>query len=330
MQSIQKKLSAYRNEMKGFAILWVVFFHAQLELTGILYDVQKIGYGGVDIFLFLSGYGLYLSLSKSNDLGKYLKRRAQRLLPAYLPFCLVWLAVMLPLYGGGAAASLRIAAGNLTMTGYLAGVPLVINWYMSALLITLLLAPVLFACLKPQKACALRTAAVLAVLLLTGFAYIGNDLYMIVSRLPVFALGMVFARPREDKKGDGLLPAALMAAFVAGMAVLYLCHSRYTELLNDYAMYWHPFVLITPALCVGLGWLFERLPGCVRTFFNVLGKASFEIFLFNAWLELLGKKYGLCKTPMQWMLWTVAGVMAGLVYHWMIGKIIRKVVDKHC
>ena len=79
------------------AILWVVFFHAQLGLGGLLYDVQKIGYGGVDMFLFLSGFGLYHSLSRDADAGRYLLRRARRLLPAYLPFCAVWLCVMLPL-----------------------------------------------------------------------------------------------------------------------------------------------------------------------------------------------------------------------------------------
>ena len=34
-------LRAFRDELKGLAILWVVFFHAQLGLSGILYEVQK-------------------------------------------------------------------------------------------------------------------------------------------------------------------------------------------------------------------------------------------------------------------------------------------------
>ena len=97
MRRMQEAIGACRDEIKGAAILWVVFFHAQLRLGGLLYDVQKIGYGGVDMFLFLSGFGLYHSLSRDADAGRYLLRRARRLLPAYLPFCVVWLCVMLPL-----------------------------------------------------------------------------------------------------------------------------------------------------------------------------------------------------------------------------------------
>lgn len=327
MQTIQRRLSAYRNEIKGFAILWVVLFHAQLGWSGLLYDVQKIGYGGVDIFLFLSGFGLYHSLSVNREPASYFKRRAMRLLPAYVPFCLVWLAVMLPLYGGGLATSLRILAGNLTMLGYLADVPLVINWYMSLLLLTLLLAPVLYLCLKPGKHYWLRVCAVMAALFLAGFAYIGNDRYMVMARLPIFALGMVFARPYDEEKQTKALPVGLAAAFAVGMALLYLCHARYPQLLNDYAMYWHPFVLITPALCVGLGWISGHLPAVLRRLLGSLGRASFEIFLFNAWLEVLGKKYGLCKTPEQWALWSMAAIVVGLMYHGMMQKIIQKTVD---
>ena len=97
MLTVQKLLRSYRNEIKGFAILWVVFLHAQLGLEGWVYQFQRIGYGGVDVFFFMSGFGLYHSLKKDNDLGRYLKRRIQRILPAYLPFCLVWLMVMVPL-----------------------------------------------------------------------------------------------------------------------------------------------------------------------------------------------------------------------------------------
>ena len=43
MESMRKLLSRYRNEIKGCAILWVVFFHARLGLDGLMYQVQRIG-----------------------------------------------------------------------------------------------------------------------------------------------------------------------------------------------------------------------------------------------------------------------------------------------
>lgn len=326
MKSIQKLIGARRNEIKGLAILWVVFFHAQLGLSGLLYDVQKIGYGGVDMFLFLSGFGLYHSLSKDNDTGRYLARRAARLLPAYLPFCLVWLGVMLPLFGGGMATSARIAFGNLFMLGFFADVPHMINWYVSVMALTMLLAPLFYAWMNGGEKRLLRVAALLFVCFAMGLAYIGNDQYMAVSRLPVFVLGMAFAMPWK-KDGKWFVPVLALGG-MAGLALVYLCFARFPELLNDYAMYWHPFVAVAPALCAGLGWLFVRVPAIISRAFALLGKASFEIFLFNVWAEVLGKKFGLAKTPLQWVLLSLCTIVLGIGYHWMIGKIVRKVVDK--
>lgn len=324
MQTIRQNLSRYRNELKGVAILWVVFFHAQLGLGGLAYQVQRIGYGGVDMFFFLSGFGLYHSLEKDADLGRYLKRRGQRLLPAYLPFCMLWLAVMLPLYGCGLAGSLRVAAGNLTMVGYLAGVEHNINWYVSAMALSLLLAPLFHALLRGAKHSGVRAAGLLAALFAVGFAYIGQDQYMAISRLPVFVLGMLFAAPQTEKFSGRKIAAGLAVACAVGLAVLYVCLNCFSELLIAYAMYWHPFVLIAPALCAGLGWLFARLPRMAAKPFAMLGEASFEIFLFNVWIEVLGKHFGLADQPAEWLLWSVISITAGWLYHWLTGKVMKR------
>lgn len=319
MERIRETLNAGRDELKGFAILWVVFFHARLGLDGFLYQVQRIGYGGVDLFFFLSGYGLYLSLEKDADVGRYLARRARRLLPAYVPFCLVWLAVMLPLYGAGTATAARIAAGNLFMLGFFADIPLLINWYVSALALTLLAAPLFHAVLRRKKA--LGDLALFAALLGLGLAFVSRDTYMAISRLPVFALGMVFARPAAREPKARSMAALLGASALTGLTALYLCLARFSDqTLCDYGLYWHPFILIAPALCAGLGWLFARCPAAISGSFALLGRASFEIFLFNVWLELAGKRYGLCETPAQWAAWSLAAMVAGVAYHALVQK----------
>ena len=328
MQTIRSNLSRYRNELKGIAILWVVFFHAQLGLDGFVYQIQRIGYGGVDLFFFLSGFGLYHSLEKDADLGRYLKRRGERLLPSYLPFCLIWLAVMLPLYGGGLASSLRIALGNLTMSGYFAGAALNINWYVSAMALSLLLAPLFHAVLRTGKSIWLRTAALMGGLFAMGLGFIGNEQYMAISRLPVFVLGMAFAAPQQKECSEGKAMACMGGAFAAGMAVLFACLSRFPELLIDYAMYWHPFVLIIPFLCAALAWLSARLPAAFRKPFALLGEASFEVFLFNVWIELLGKRFGLAASPVQWMAWSLASIAAGCLYHSLVEMFWKRYCEK--
>ena len=344
MTRLQKLLSAYRNEIKGIAILWVVFFHAEMGLSGLAYDIQKIGYGGVDLMLFLMGFGLYHSLKKNDDLGGYMKRRARRLLPSYLPFCIVWLAVTLThsIFRIGMMEKVIIIAGNLTMSAFFAGISKRINWYMSALAMVIIAAPFFYACLKEGKRWLLRAAALLAVLFVLGVSFVDNEFYMAASRLPVFALGMMFARPCEEKKNGGKWAALLGPAGVAGLVVLYGCFAFMPQLLNGYAMYWHPFVLIAPALCAGLGWLFDRLPSKLLAPVRVMGAASFEIFLFNAWLEvwgnstlrftlswidLWGPEYRGVQESIAWAFLSVVSILVGVLYHYAVSgamKVIRR------
>jgi len=326
MQIIQHLLRTYRNEIKGFAILWVVFFHAQLGLSGLLSDVQKIGYGGVDVFLFLSGFGLYHSLSRSSDLKGYLRRRAERLLPAYLPFCAVWLVVMLLLTRPGKAAAIRTVMGNVFMVAFFSGAPIQINWYVSALALSLLLAPFFYAVLSPDVE--KRTFPLIAGCFAAGLAFVGSDLYMAFSRIPVFVLGMAVGGWKAERPKGKSLAAGLAVSGMVGLAVLLFGFHRFPELMGAYAMYWHPFFLITPALCACLSWLFDKCPKGILAPLRVLGKASFEIFLFNVWVELLGIRYGLCSTSKAWLMWSVGSIFAGLLYHLAVMKAWERISKK--
>ena len=301
-------LRAYRNEIKGLAILWVVFFHMQLGLTGPVSALQQIGYGGVDIFFFLSGFGLYTSLQKTTR--GYLARRARRLLPAYWPFCALWLLVMIPLNHLGLGQAVKTVLGNGLMLGYFFNAPLMINWYVSALAASVLLAPALFWLLTRRP----RLWPVwLALCFAVALPFLGQNQMMAVSRLPVFLLGMVFAM-KEKEPARGLMAGAALA-LAAGLTLLAACFRQWPDKLIAWGGYWYPFCLIAPALCLLTGRLFARfLPeGCA--FLRRLGEGSFEIFLFNVWLEWLMKKQWQLQSPWLWLLAGLVSVAAGMAYH---------------
>jgi len=80
--------------LRGLAVLLVFFVHYSAQITpwisgvsiNISYFIQSFGQIGVDLFFVLSGYLIYGSIidKKIFSIGKYAKRRAQRIYPVFL------------------------------------------------------------------------------------------------------------------------------------------------------------------------------------------------------------------------------------------------------
>ena len=306
----------WRDELKGLAILWIVYYHSQLDLPGGWNLLHQWGYGGVDIFFFLMGMGLYHSLQKNNDLRGYTSRRLWRILPAYLPVLILWMAFMYPSYGLSTVQAIRGIAGNLTMTGYWLQTPRVFNWFANGQFFFLLIAPLCFALLTRSDKPTVTLIALLILSGLIGFACFGQKQLMGASRLPVFLLGMAFGMDWPVNGKRGLVRTGYLMAFFAGLAILLLATLRYTWTLLDYGMYWYPFALITPPLCVGIAGLFQKSDQTKRLFtpLRKLGESSFEIYLINIWMVELARKTGVTD-PWAWILLCALNLFAGMGYH---------------
>ena len=96
-------VSKYRGQLFGVSIILIMIFHyfcGVLELhekQDTLYKisyfyVKIVGSIGVEIFLFLSGMGLYFSYTKNSNTNEFYKKRFTRILIPYLMYApIVWL-----------------------------------------------------------------------------------------------------------------------------------------------------------------------------------------------------------------------------------------------
>ena len=231
MRRMQEAIGACRDEIKGAAILWVVLFSraAGPWRAFVRCAEDRLRRGG-HVSVPVRIWSLPLA-EPGRGRGAIPPAPARRLLPAYLPFCVVWLCVMLPLYGLGTVQSVRVAAGNLLMLGFFAGTPAMINWYVSALALTLMLAPLVYGLMArashPRRCAVLVAAACFA----GGLCFIGTEAYMAVSRLPVFVLGMAAAVSAREE-GTGGAYALALASGACGLAALYGCFARFPETLE--------------------------------------------------------------------------------------------------
>lgn len=89
-------LSKYRDELFGFSIISIIIFHYfedlnSTELEGVFKIVTKvylalIGSLGVEIFIFLSGLGLYYSMKNKFDIHRYIYKRVKRTIVPYIMY----------------------------------------------------------------------------------------------------------------------------------------------------------------------------------------------------------------------------------------------------
>jgi hypothetical protein len=89
-------ISRRRTELMGFAAIWIAVLHGPLWFRTVPLSLYKAsGYCGVEMFLFLSAFGLYYSYhSRKTTAVEFFRRRLMRLLPAVIAVSLFSMIVM--------------------------------------------------------------------------------------------------------------------------------------------------------------------------------------------------------------------------------------------
>ena len=86
-------LSKYRTEIMGFAAILIILCHANVAGVTTPHPITYLlglGNVGVDIFLFVSGIGMFYSLTKCRGGKGWYRRRYLRILLPYLIITLPW------------------------------------------------------------------------------------------------------------------------------------------------------------------------------------------------------------------------------------------------
>ncbi len=318
-----RRISRQRAFLMGLAILWVLPVHLTFTFPGGVLGLfflpvrflKTIGYGGVDIFLFLSGFGLYQSLAADSRAGAFYRRRLLRLLPSYIPAMLVWIAIHLLFR----SITLPEALGNAFLVGWWFNLGKQLNWYTQAIFAFYLLAPLLFRCIRSP-----RRPKLVAVLLFTaafaaGIPLIGRDQLLFASRLPVFLAGMYFGKAFvAERQMQRRFVAALYAAMAAGIiALAALWYYLPETTLWTYGLWWYPFLAITPGLCLLLASAADAAESTRAAWLvagvSRIGACSYEIYLLH-FIELQLLDWLLPANLFTRLLLILCSVVTGVLY----------------
>ena len=76
-------ISRFRGELMGLAMLFIILFHVWVRRDDPFFGLHRCGNVGVDIFLFLSGVGLWFAWTRNPGLRRFYTRRFARIFPAW-------------------------------------------------------------------------------------------------------------------------------------------------------------------------------------------------------------------------------------------------------
>lgn len=279
------KIIKYRSVWMALAIIWVVIFHTTMIIpNSIVKFIKQIGYGGVDIFIFASGLGCYYSLNKNSDINEFLKRRFKKLMPTFWIFLVVF--ILYKKLNGGIGLSAII--GNILCIQTFTFRGNSFNWYICGIWLFYFLAPYIYLHTNRIKS---KFGVIIYILFLALFSipFIKcNNLIIMITRLPLFFMGMYCAKLSKDKeyKLSRLSIIISLIFMILGIVILKYCYIHYSKYLWSYGLHWYPYILITPGLCICISYLCnlidnKKIGKNIIKFFNMIGSNTFEVYLVH-------------------------------------------------
>ena len=287
-------ISTWRGYIMGFAALWIWVNHEWIPvvdwvhgLGDVEFFLKRIGFVGVDFFLFLSGMGLVYAIERYSTPVFY-GRRFARILP---PFLLFGLVMMFSEHWTLGTYLKNVTGFNffaLNIYSYL--------WFVPAISFLYLVFPLFYRFFRRGRGkpvLIFGTLLVWAMLSILAEGKLREDLYGFTNRIPVFLMGVLagwYARERDVTfTGETWTVCAL--TLLLGLLLAYETNYQGMSLLVPVSNCCVPDLLIAVSgtfllakLFSILGGLNSRIIRIILEIFKFYGSISLEFYCVQEWM----------------------------------------------
>ena len=271
----------------GIAILWIILFHTSgiFVVPKFIECFQKTGGYGVDIFFFVSAYGLFHSKRKQMSLRQWYIRRLKRILPAFWMVS-VFLGIMIHW-------NLYEHLREETFFGFLCPWTNqdryydVIFWYIPAALLFYFLFPLIY----KYRRIITRWYPIIAIMALFLSSFLSSFLYnrewapytpWFIGRIPVFLLGIIIAE-HEDKIRERISRFSFIILVLVSLCSFVLLEFHAMGVTKVLFFPCDDFFFMTcslPFIC-WICCLLQRYIKILNPFVLYCGKYSLELYLLH-------------------------------------------------
>lgn len=279
-----QNISRYRGELMGAAMLFVILFHVGLPREDAFYGLRRIGNIGVDMFLFLSGVGLWFSWTKRPSLKHFFTRRYLRIYPA-------WLIIACLFYIPDFLGPRQFSTNVIDLLG-----DVLINWdfwlhdelsfwYIPATMMLYLFAPAYMQLIIKHPVYRWLPVVMIMWCILVQYvtpihAAVGH-LEIFWSRVPIFFIGINFGKAVKEKRCmDGaslwLIVLVFVMAFASSVFLEQVRHGQFPLFIERML-----YIPLTVTAILLLNRVFRRTPKWFNATFREVGALSLEAYLIH-------------------------------------------------
>lgn len=282
-------VSRFRGVLLGAAALWIAWYHSYMHFNAVqpftkattvlavlLNTVRSNGNAGVDVFLILSGLGLYFSFEKTPKTLPFYKKRALRVLPPFLIVSVIWTGM--DCTGGFLTFFKRVFLLDFFTEGSTT------CWYVNLLLILYIVYPLVHRFVRRRNTAGVAVLIALSVALALALRFAAPGFFwnvqLAVLRLPVFFCGVWLGKMVYEKKEISRLWLWAAGAVFAACWIWYLyLNLRQIRIENPFLLF-YPFCPFTVSAVLLGSAFFARFPlARLQKILAWFGGFSFEIYL---------------------------------------------------
>lgn len=278
--------SKYRTELMGLAIILVVFHHLTFKsnssLIGKGYMFFRVtGAMGVDMFLFLSGIGLFYSYSRNSNIIMFYKKRVLRIIPTYLIICAPFYAYT---YLIGQSMNVKEFFLHLTLVSY--WVNGTGDWYIAAIIILYILFPLFNKIINKNGIFGFLLLifiwSMICLFLVFLFPNLFHNTETFWPRIPIFIFGIYIGQLILNKRqvnGWVLINSILANIIILGIEAYYCLQGAEAAYSFWPRLFYFPLSIsfIFIVCYIFDSWSLVKL----KKSLNLLGGVTLEIYLLN-------------------------------------------------
>ena len=316
-------ISRYRGELMGLAMIFVMLFHVWMPKSNAMYGLVRCGNVGVDMFLFLSGIGLWYAWGKRPSLKTFYLRRYIRVYPAWLLMAALY---YIPAYidnpGGGYSPNVAHLVANILVNWSFWRIDDLTFWFIPAIMMMYTFAPAYMALIERHPV--YRWMPVAAMILAVMVKYyppvsqtVGH-VEIFFSRIPIFLIGINCGRwVKERRTLDGSALWLLLLIFAMSLA---MCVEFEQSWRGRFPLFLERMVYIplTVSGIILLTLLLGRVPAVARRCLAFVGTVSLELYLIHIQFVLkyiTPYKLGYCLTALTM-------IAVSLVLAWVLHRVV--------